>query len=48
MSYLAVSANIRELGKRLSNNNFDHFLPALLFPIRDSRVSRDRMNPAVA
>jgi hypothetical protein len=37
----------RKLGKRLSNNNFGCFPPAILSPIRDSRMSRDRMNPAV-
>ena len=39
--------SFRELDKRLSNNNFGCFLPAILSPIRDNGVSRYRMNPAV-
>jgi hypothetical protein len=39
--------SFRELDKRFSNNNFGCFLPAILSPIRDNRMSRYRLNPAV-
>jgi hypothetical protein len=44
---VAVSPELRELDKRLSNNNFGCFLPPILSPIRDNRMSRHRMNTAV-
>jgi len=40
--------SVQGLDKRLSSNNFGCFLPAILSPIRDNRMSRNRMNPAVA
>ena len=39
--------SFHELDKRLSSNNFGCFLPAILSPIRDNKMSRYRMNPAV-
>jgi hypothetical protein len=39
--------SFNKLDKRLSSNNFGCFLPAILSPIRDNRMSRNRMNPAV-
>jgi len=39
--------SFQELDKRLSSNNFGCFIPVILSPIRDNRMSRNRMNPAV-
>jgi hypothetical protein len=41
-------ASCRELDKRLVSNNFAGFIPAILSPIRDKRMSRNRMDTAVA
>jgi hypothetical protein len=37
----------RDLDKRLSSNNFPRFIPTLLSPIRDNRLSKHRINTTV-
>jgi hypothetical protein len=36
---VGVLPSYRKLDKRLSNNNFGYFLPVILSPIRDSRMT---------
>jgi hypothetical protein len=45
---VAVTPELRKLDKRLSSNNFGWFIPTIPSRIRDSGVSRNRMDPAVA